>query len=68
MTRRQIVAQEAHVYESSMSRALRLSYWLHLPRGYDEDTQRHWPLILFLHGAGERGDDIAMVKKHGIPW
>ena len=26
-----------------------------------------WPLMLFLHGAGERGDDLELVKKHGPP-
>jgi len=26
-----------------------------------------WPMILFLHGAGERGDDIERIMKHGIP-
>ena len=26
-----------------------------------------WPLMLFLHGSGERGDDVARVKVHGPP-
>jgi predicted peptidase len=26
-----------------------------------------WPLVLFLHGSGERGDDIEKVKIHGPP-
>jgi predicted peptidase len=26
-----------------------------------------WPLLLFLHGAGERGDDLARVEVHGPP-
>ena len=61
------MAQEAYVYENSVTRTLRLGYWLHLPREYGVDARRRWPLILFLHGAGERGDDIELVKKHGIP-
>ena len=28
---------------------------LYVPRDYD--SSREWPLIVFLHGAGERGDD-----------
>ena len=28
-----------------------------LPKGYDAASEKRWPLILFLHGAGERGDD-----------
>jgi predicted peptidase len=62
-----LMAQGAYVFEGSVTHALRLGYWLHLPCAYGVDAQRRWPLILFLHGAGERGDDIEMVKKHGIP-
>ncbi len=42
-------------------------YWLALPAGYENDPARRWPLLLFLHGAGERGDDLELVKKHGPP-
>jgi predicted peptidase len=40
-------------------------YLLHLPREYD--ASRRWPLLLFLHGAGERGDDLSRVAIHGPP-
>ena len=42
-----------------------MDYLLFLPDGYDQ--QESWPLMLFLHGAGERGDDLKLVKKHGPP-
>lgn len=42
-----------------------LDYLLFLPQGYDEKDA--WPLMLFLHGAGERGDDLELVKTHGPP-
>ena len=42
-----------------------LSYWQYLPENYDE--QDKWPLMIFLHGSGERGDDLEIVKKHGPP-
>jgi predicted peptidase len=29
-------------------------YFVYLPRGYRQ--QKSWPLMLFLHGDGERGD------------
>lgn len=44
---------------------VRLGYLLYLPRDYDKE--KSWPLMLFLHGAGERGDDLELVKKHGPP-
>jgi len=31
------------------------------------DPHKKLPTILFLHGAGERGNDINLVMKHGIP-
>jgi predicted peptidase len=43
-------------------------FLLYLPRGYADDTSRHWPVILFLHGGGERGngrDDLDYVLHHG---
>lgn len=43
-----------------------LNYLLFLPTDYKEGGKK-WPLILFLHGAGERGNDLELVKKHGIP-
>ncbi len=43
-----------------------LEYLLYLPKGYEEG-EKEWPLMLFLHGAGERGNDINLVKLHGVP-
>jgi len=43
-----------------------LRYLLALPADYDKPEQK-WPLVLFLHGAGERGDDLEKVKIHGPP-
>jgi predicted peptidase len=42
-----------------------MDYLLFLPEGYEKKDA--WPLMLFLHGAGERGDDLNLVKKHGPP-
>ncbi|MHB0877075.1 MAG: carboxylesterase family protein [Anaerolineae bacterium] len=44
-----------------------LHFLLYLPEGYDASSDRYWPLVLFLHGAGERGQDLREVLKHGIP-
>jgi predicted peptidase len=44
---------------------VRLKYLLYLPKNYD--SKKEWPLVLFLHGAGERGDNLEMVKTHGPP-
>jgi predicted peptidase len=44
-----------------------INYLLYFPEGYRQDTLKKWPLLLFLHGSGERGDDLEKVKKHGPP-
>ena len=47
-----------------------IHYLLYLPEGYEKsraDGKKRWPLMLFLHGAGERGKDINRVKRHGPP-
>ncbi|MFQ6040725.1 MAG: prolyl oligopeptidase family serine peptidase [Candidatus Poribacteria bacterium] len=59
--------QRAHIFKTQIMKTVRLNYLLFLPKGYGQKPQQRWPLILFLHGAGERGDDIELVKKHGIP-
>jgi predicted esterase len=36
-----------------------------LPDGYDKDKDQRWPLIVFLHGSGERGNDLSALKDKG---
>jgi predicted peptidase len=40
-------------------------YLVFLPPGHH--ARQRWPMILFLHGAGERGDDLSQVAVHGPP-
>lgn len=47
-----------------------IDYLIFLPEDYDaadKNRQKRWPLMIFLHGAGERGSDIELVKKWGPP-
>lgn len=41
-------------------------YLLFLPKDYGKDN-RKWPVMMFLHGSGERGNDLNLVKVHGPP-
>lgn len=41
-----------------------LNYRLYLPPGFS--ANRKWPVVLFLHGAGERGTNNVIQLKHGI--
>ncbi|MFN6935928.1 MAG: prolyl oligopeptidase family serine peptidase [Tsuneonella sp.] len=45
-------------------------YQLFVPRALAADSspkRASWPLMIFLHGSGERGTDVAKVKVHGPP-
>lgn len=44
-----------------------LPYLLYLPKDYDGDVAKTYPLLLFLHGAGERGEDVERLKVTGLP-
>jgi predicted peptidase len=57
--------QEARRLESVYEQKVDLNYLLYLPKNYNSDEK--FPLMMFLHGAGERGDDLELVKKHGPP-
>jgi len=51
---------EKRVYENADGESL--PYRLFVPRGYD--VGKRYPLILFLHGLGERGSDNELQLKH----
>jgi len=53
-------------FESQNKETIDLQYWLSLPSDY-ETSDKKYPLILFLHGAGERGTNPIFVKVHGLP-
>lgn len=53
-------------FESTISKRVSIPYLLYLPEDY-ERVPRPWPLLMFLHGAGERGNDLSLVKVHGPP-
>jgi predicted peptidase len=58
--------QEAKTFEKPVTIIVKLHYLLYLPPKYEKGTEK-WPLVVFLHGAGETGNDINKVKEHGPP-
>lgn len=44
-----------------------LPFVLYLPDDYETSGDKRYPFLLFLHGAGERGNDISRVKLVGLP-
>ena len=51
----------------SFNITFQMEYLLFLPESYAQSNNQKFPLIFFLHGAGERGSDLDSVKRHGIP-
>ena len=54
-------------FRGRLTKKFKLRLLLYLPKDYRTAKRRRWPLLLFLHGAGERGNDLALVAKHGPP-
>lgn len=42
-------------------------YLLYQPPTYDADPSASWPLLVFLHGSGQRGTDLEVVAMSGPP-
>ncbi len=55
------------VDDDGLSRTVDVHYLLYLPGDYGRDSQHQWPLIIFLHGASERGDDPSVITRYSIP-
>ena len=47
-----------------MNRSHQLKYLIYFPKDY---LTKKYPLVLFLHGAGERGTNLKDIEIHGLP-
>jgi len=59
--------ETARQFNFSHTTQATVNYLLFLPKGCEAKGPGQWPLILFLHGAGERGTDVWKVAVHGPP-
>lgn len=65
-TQRESTGQQAKTFSKEIKKKVEMNYFLYLPKNYNS-AQEKFPLMLFLHGAGERGSDLNLVKRHGPP-
>lgn len=42
-------------------------FLLFLPASYGKDPAKKWPVIMYLHGSGSRGTNIALVRNYLLP-
>jgi predicted peptidase len=59
--------ERVQTLSGSTTQPVHCTYLLALPADYAADPKRPWPLLLFLHGSGERGGDIRTITRHGLP-
>lgn len=61
------VPQQYLVKQGSVADAatIPINYLLYLPPEYTR--YKKWPLVVFLHGSGERGNDLGIVGRVGLP-
>jgi predicted peptidase len=62
-----VVAQSQTKEEITIVHKTRLNYLLWFPADYKKEKNKTFPLLIFLHGSGERGDSLELVKTHGPP-
>jgi predicted peptidase len=43
------------------------NYLIYLPPAFQSNSKQSWPLLLNLHGAGERGQDLENLFRTGLP-
>ena len=54
-----------HAYKAVTQQRIGRGYAIYLPEDYESDSQKDWPLIVFLIGTGERGHSLSLLTKHG---
>jgi predicted peptidase len=59
--------QTPATFTVTVTQTVQYDYLLFLPKDYDADPAKKWPLMMFLHGAGERGTNLWLVAVHGPP-
>ena len=45
----------------------KLAYYLYYPENYHKESEKKFPVLLFLHGGGESGDSLVAIKRNGPP-
>ena len=68
LTASTFAGQTAHTFKHTAGgKEESIGYLLYLPKDHDTQKDQKFPVVLFLHGSGERGSDINKVKVHGPP-
>jgi predicted peptidase len=61
------IMQKSVSFKKDIVVHINLNYLLHLPQRYNKEEDKKWPLVLFLHGAGEIGDNLEILRVQALP-
>src|SRR5690606_10430476 len=61
------IAQPVTLHQSVETSANKIRFLTYLPKDYNISDEKGFPLLMFLHGLGEKGENIEIVKRHGPP-
>ena len=50
--------QRDQSFKRTITKEVEGKFLLSLPKDYAKSKKKNWPLVMFLHGSGERGDDL----------
>jgi predicted peptidase len=59
--------QQARTLHRRVTQTVDARYLLYLPAGFRANGDTEYPLLIFLHGSGEAGEDLGRLKVHGPP-
>ena len=61
--------QRSQEFHGTVTREVQMIYLFFLPEGYNNNTGKKWPLIMYLHGGSRRGTDIEKLREpgYGLP-
>jgi len=60
------MTQQKKSFQTLIQKKISLHYLVYTPQNY-QGSEKKVPLVLFLHGIGERGTNLEIVKLFGIP-
>jgi len=58
--------KENNIFDTKIKLPVKLHYQLYKPDNY-YDNDSKYPLVLYLHGVGERGADLKKIEVNGLP-
>ena len=57
--------QHPEEFSGTVTRSVQMKYLLFIPDGYQNNQSQKWPLIMYLHGGSQRGNEIEKVREPG---